>query len=383
MRVGTYISGIGHGAFILWLLFGGLFLSSDDTPPIEVTEVSLMSGAEFAALTAPDPSPEAEVNVSVPDTPEIDDTLPDTPAQNSQPARQTPGQTPVQDARETPPDVSEIALLPEADVDDTAPDSPDQPQIDTAAVVPQPRPPSPLDVPRVAPLPAQQPEPDREVAPEVRDEAVPDRNADVVREIETATAPEEATTEIITEATEATETEVETTSGAPAASSVPRLRPQRPEPTPASAPIETAAQVPADSPVETASVNDALLEALGAPESPAVSNAPQGPPLTRGETEALRVAVSACWNVGSLSSEALQTTVVVAVSMTSTGKPETNSIRMVSSSGGGATAAKQAFEAGRRAILRCGAKGFDLPAEKYEQWRDIEMTFNPEKMRIK
>lgn len=84
-------------------------------------------------------------------------------------------------------------------------------------------------------------------------------------------------------------------------------------------------------------------------------------------------------------------------------------------------AVTQAYEAARRAILRCGAKGYDLPKmfrvkavkqlccetfetqrccgrfeinlvhkliskrfqEKFGQWRDIEMTFNPEKMRIK
>ena len=45
--------------------------------------------------------------------------------------------------------------------------------------------------------------------------------------------------------------------------------------------------------------------------------------------------------------------------------------------------ARQAFEAARRAIIRCGAQGFDLPREKYDHWRDIEMVFNPEKMRIK
>ena len=44
---------------------------------------------------------------------------------------------------------------------------------------------------------------------------------------------------------------------------------------------------------------------------------------------------------------------------------------------------KQAFEAARRAIIRCGSSGFDLPAEKYGHWRDIEMTFNPERMRIR
>ena len=49
----------------------------------------------------------------------------------------------------------------------------------------------------------------------------------------------------------------------------------------------------------------------------------------------------------------------------------------------GAAAAQQAFEAARRAIIRCGVSGFDLPAEKYDQWQEIEMTFNPEQMRIK
>jgi hypothetical protein len=65
------------------------------------------------------------------------------------------------------------------------------------------------------------------------------------------------------------------------------------------------------------------------------------------------------------------------------GKPNSGSIRMLSASGGGDTAAKQAFEAARRAIIRCGASGFNLPVEKYDSWRDIEMTFNPERMRIK
>jgi len=43
--------------------------------------------------------------------------------------------------------------------------------------------------------------------------------------------------------------------------------------------------------------------------------------------------------------------------------------------------ANQAFGAARRAILRCGARGFQLPSDKYAQWRNIEMTFNPERMR--
>ena len=49
----------------------------------------------------------------------------------------------------------------------------------------------------------------------------------------------------------------------------------------------------------------------------------------------------------------------------------------------GSSTRSESYEAARRAILRCGTKGYDLPQEKFGQWRDIEMTFNPEKMRIK
>ncbi|MGB2202054.1 MAG: energy transducer TonB, partial [Pseudooceanicola atlanticus] len=75
--------------------------------------------------------------------------------------------------------------------------------------------------------------------------------------------------------------------------------------------------------------------------------------------------------------------VVVSVSMTEDARPRIDTIRMVSFSGGSNEAARQAFEAARRAIIRCGTNGYGLPVDKYGQWRDIEMTFNPEKMRIK
>ena len=40
---------------------------------------------------------------------------------------------------------------------------------------------------------------------------------------------------------------------------------------------------------------------------------------------------------------------------------------------------KSAFEAGRRALIRCSPYT-DLPREKYAQWRNIEVVFNPEGM---
>ncbi len=50
------------------------------------------------------------------------------------------------------------------------------------------------------------------------------------------------------------------------------------------------------------------------------------------------------------------------------------------SAGDGQT--NSAYEAARRAILRCQGEGFPLPAEKYEQWRMQELTFDPAQMSI-
>jgi hypothetical protein len=218
----------------------------------------------------------------------------------------------------------------------------------------------------VAPEAVAQPDPEAMPDPIEQEAVSPDAAGETAQEPAEATAPEAAATEIVTEAEK------------PARAPEQSLRPpaRRPE-----APVQTAA--PAPTPVPTpdtptdSGVNSAIEEALAAPV------VPQGPPLTSGEKETLRVAVSSCWNVGSLSTDALGTTVVVEVSMTPDAKPVSSSIRMASSSGGSEAAARQAFEAARRAIIRCGARGFDLPAEKYGQWQEIEMTFNPERMRIK
>lgn len=134
-----------------------------------------------------------------------------------------------------------------------------------------------------------------------------------------------------------------------------------------------------------------LLQAQGAFEKDAVQTSEiqpselpiSGPPMTSDERDALRVAVQQCWNVGSLSSEALRTTVVVAFSMTEDGRPLHQTLRMLSYAGGSTDAARQTFETVRRAIIRCGANGFDLPRSKYLQWQAVEMMFSPENMRIR
>ncbi|WP_439149720.1 energy transducer TonB [Sulfitobacter sp.] len=390
MHTGHYISGAGHLGFIAFLLFGGIFTSEPE--PFEMQEVSVISAAEFDAMVAgaqaPDVAPEQPAEIAQPET----------PAQDPQPAA-TPDETiqqppPVQTEMPPPdptPEVAEQAPPPAAVVSDQAPESP-EPPAEVAVLAPEVAPtPVPRPVDRVAPEAVAQPDP--EARPDVVEQqaATPDAPAEtVVEEAQQATAPEEATTEIVTEA-------AETPKAAPTQSTrPPARRPTPPAPQVAAKPEpEAPAQKPkpaqpVETPAKPAATTDtdavaaALAEALSSQNTPAATApAPSGPPLSAGEKESLRVAVSSCWNVGSLSSEALSTTVVVSVAMNQDGTPQNGSITMTGSSGGSQAAANQAFEAARRAIIRCGARGYQLPVDKFGQWQNIEMTFNPERMRIK
>ena len=64
------------------------------------------------------------------------------------------------------------------------------------------------------------------------------------------------------------------------------------------------------------------------------------------------------------------------------GRPDAGSIRLTDAEGGSDAAVERAFDAARRAIIRCGQDGYDLPRGKYDQWRDVELIFDPEGMRV-
>ena len=359
MRTGWYLSGAGHFALVVFIFFGGMFVG-DRIPEVTVSEVTVLSEAEYAALLPPTTAP--EMATDAPEvTPPTEDEAPTTPAEDTAPEVSSPEQA---DAPETPenPDLTIPQPIPDAVVDDNAPVIATPPtDIDGSSPMEDG---TPQPAPRVAPTPSIAPPPLAEVAPERVDEVAPDPEAppeEVVKEAEAA-APLEASDRIVTEAEETQEL-------APASSMRPRTRPARPMRQAETSPDNTSINA----------IADAVAEAN---ETPAPS-VPTGPPLTGGERDALLLAVSSCWNVGSLSTDALGTTVVVGVSMTENGKPVTSSIQLVSSAGGSTGAAKQAFEAARRAIIRCGDRGFPLPVEKFSQWRDIEMTFNPEGMQFR
>lgn len=353
MQTGTKISAVAHVALLAWAFLGGAFRS--DPTPMEVQDVTVISAEDYAALSGGPAAPAVAEQASRPEA--VPEPEPEVAAPEPEPA---------------PAPEPQPAPEPEPQPDPaTAPE-------ETAALVPAPPQPKPRPVERVAPEPVAPPPPEALPDPVLREEVAPDSGAEAEREQQQATAPEEAATEIVTEAEESLE---QAAALAPSQSPRPASRPaRRPDPDPEPVETATAARQPETEDAVTAALSEAMA---GAQTAAPATAAPAGPPLSAGEKESLRVAVSACWNVGSLSSAALATTVVVAVSLTPEGKPRTETIRMVSSSGGDDGAAKQAFEAARRAIIRCGARGYNLPADKYDRWRDIEMTFNPERMRIK
>ena len=361
MTTGFYISAAAHAVFVLFLLFGGLF-ARDRLPEVSVTDVTVISEAEFAALSRPAPAPEIDTEAVQPAPPD-EAAPPDVPEAPAPPPRPEP---PVAEAPEPAPeqvpDTPAPLPHPTAEIDDTAPEIIAPPSFDDSGTEITEAAPPPA--PRVAPEAAPPPPPEAEAAPEISPEAAPQGEGEQVAEETPATAPEEATTEIVTEAEEI----------APTGSIRPRSRPARP------APVETA-EAPDPEPTAQAT-DDAVIAALDTAQAPAPA-APSGPPLTGSERDALRVSVQRCWNVGALSTDALRTTVTLAVAMGRDGRPDAGSIRMLGFEGGTESAARQAYEAARRAVIRCGAQGFPLPVEKYDHWRDIEMTFNPEGMRFR
>jgi hypothetical protein len=71
--------------------------------------------------------------------------------------------------------------------------------------------------------------------------------------------------------------------------------------------------------------------------------------------------------------------VIVAFSVSRAGVP--GNPRLISADGPSDAAIRIAFDRAVRAI-DC-VRNVALPAEKYDSWREIEMVFNPESMRIR
>lgn len=362
MHIGHYISGAGHTFLVGWVLFGGVFQPAPD--PFEVTGVDIITAEQFETILAAQraPAPEAEVQAPV---------VPETTAEPPQ-IVSTPDEAPAipkpEDVTPTEPDPLPQVETPQPPVVVPEPQEPiaqPEPEPEIAAPVQSPRPVA-RDVSRVAPEAVAPPEPDTRISDVDQAPTQPAETQADTQESQEATAREEAVTEI--------PTEPQDVAAAPKTSIRPKLRPR-----PAAQPVARTAEASpeAAAPDTENAVNAALAAALAEAEAPA---APSGPPLTRGEKDGLRIAVQQCWVVD-VGSQSADVTVTVGLSLDRDGKVVSGSLRMLNAQGGGDAAVRAAFDAARRAIYRCQKTGYKLPIEKYDHWRDVEITFNPEQMR--
>ena len=100
-----------------------------------------------------------------------------------------------------------------------------------------------------------------------------------------------------------------------------------------------------------------------------------GDSLSQSELDALRGQIEGCWNVpaGALDAEDLKVSIKFKLNQSGIveGSPQ------IIDGGGGSTVARAAAESARRAILQCGP--YNLPADKYETWAEVIVTFRPER----
>lgn len=148
-----------------------------------------------------------------------------------------------------------------------------------------------------------------------------------------------------------------------------------PKPKPAAKPVDTSGATPATpaTPATAPSVSQPSR-----PSSEPATSLPVGPPMTGSEKEGLKLAVQRCWNVPAGVRDAQELKVTLAADLAADGSVISSSIRLIEPSTIPDARFKAAYDAGRRALIRCSP--YDLPREKYAQWRSIEVVFNPEGM---
>ena len=327
MQTGTKISGVVHGAVVMAAIFGGPFFRGDRTEAIQVTEVSVISHSEFLALSDPAPeSPEAVQPVEDPVLAAIEpqETEPETIA--------TPQDAP---------------LLETAEPEETAVTTASEPEVPPVAAT--------------------------EIQVEENPES--DRTLETVAETETGPVEPELPPE-----PEFQPLETETAAVSQPDPLDPPAQPPviLPRPMPALEQLRDPGQ---EETVVAALPEETELDLVQTPQV-VPDTAAQPPPtthqrLTREESEGLKFAIRECWSVPIGIQNDSELMVTLGVELDRDGSVK-GTPRLIEPGSIETSEMKQAFNAARRAVMRC--QPYDLPVDKYEHWRSMEVVFNPEKM---
>ena len=377
MHIGHYISGLAHSGFLFWAILGGLF-QSNDPPPLDVVNVSVVSTADYAAMIMPDVPPDAEVSLDEMMMPSLEaEALPDQPTTEEAVEKLSdPDQMDTSSKPDKIPETPETLKAPTPQLDENLPTL-DLPSSDSLAMLQSTdKIEAPQKAERIAPMAVALSAPEIQIDEQVQKAALPS---------ETITPSEQPEPNQVLEPKETTEPEAATSITPEVQKDLPTapeisLRPKaRPAPKPEIKPVvkpepESNNQDP---------INAALKTALeGTTNSAYTKKVPSAPLMSASEKDGLRLSVQKCWVVDS-GSRAANVRLTISMSMNPDGTAKRNSLKLKSSKGGSEGDVQTAFQAARRAILRCQKKGYDLPEDKYDHWREIEVTFDPKNMRTR
>ena len=98
------------------------------------------------------------------------------------------------------------------------------------------------------------------------------------------------------------------------------------------------------------------------------------PPLLNSEIENFRESVAECWGVKNFYNPK-KGSVTLAFAMDRQGKIDPDSLKSISNTFEDSRSAQNAFQRAKRALMKCGVNGYDLPASKYQHWKRMELTF--------
>ena len=380
MDIGVKISGAAHAILIGIAIFGAPIFSADEENPIQISEVSLISLEEFELLTkenipvfqsepeleVQEPEPEPEVEEPEPE-PEVQEPEPEVEEPEPEPEVQEPEPEPEVQEPEPEPEVQEI--INESESDPVAPvaDEDNLGEITTKF--------NENAAPKAA-----------EIISDVSNEA-PEEPADIGAlqdtsfekvsgadeekleiEVNENTPAEESTTQIVTEAEEQKSDLV------PSRTSKPKSRPRNLKTTKE---ITTKPKLKPKEVVEAEkdTTAESILESLKEKKEPEPFLN-----LTPAQKESvgniIRNKMRLCWNPPVGVENGLTNVMILGLKFDIDGKLVESPVNLTPNSGVGSL---QAFEAARRAVIRCSPYN-ELDPEIYDGWKELNLKFNPKNM---
>ena len=381
MDIGVKISGTAHAILISIAIFGAPIFSSDEENPIQISEVSLISLEEFELLTKenmpvfqsePEPEvqePELEPEVQEPEPePEVQEPEPE-PEPELEVQEPEPEPEPELEVQEPEPEPEVQEIINESDSDLIAPIADEDnlgeltPEFNENA--------APKAAEIISDVSNEAPEEPADIG------ALEDTSFEKVNgadeekleiELNENTPAEESTTQIVTEAEEQKSDLV------PSRTSKPKSRPKN---------LKTTKEIaikPRLKPKEVVEAEkdttaESILESLKEKKEPEPFLN-----LTPAQKESvgniIRNKMRLCWNPPVGVENGLTNVMILGLKFDIDGKLVESPVNLTPNSGVGSL---QAFEAARRAVIRCSPYN-ELDPEIYDGWKELNLKFNPKNM---